>query len=139
MTVKNIFMLLGLFFCLSFVLLPTVCSAQTHPITDEELNRLDSIFVTLEQNNQMLEQKLQKASELLEKSDKQIQQSNQQINQLEMRLTQADKSVTQAQDYSKKVETSFNEYVKETDKEVKKLKTERTLLIIGIIAMGFKH
>jgi len=120
--------LLLLCFVLLLAFSPGVCSAAE--ISQTDLNRLSEIFSQLELNLQTQDEKSAKVEALLI-------QSATLISQLQMKLEKAEQSTVQALNYAEKAERSLAEYSKEQKKIQQRLKIERDLACLGILAALF--
>lgn len=123
---RTILLVCFLSLCLSLAALPTTACAATYQITDEQLNRLETIFAQLQTINSQLSSDLTASKEDLTKLKAQLQS-------LSDELTKARAELIAAQSSLKKANESLETYARETREQIKSLRFQRNLAVIGIL------
>ena len=133
-----------LFACLLVLVSAGTCSAQ-YSLTDQELTRLEQIFQQLDENNRQLlielsESKtdLQTARLKLGEYQQDLAALQNQLLTLKTELTAAKQNLLTAQDLLQKANKSLQAYEQEVQSEIRGLKLQRGILIVGLGYIAFR-
>ena len=123
---------------------PGTCSAQ-YQITDQELTRLEQIFQQLDENNRQLlselsesQTDLTQARLKLEEYQRDLAALQNQLLELKAESTAARENLLTAQDLLQKANESLQAYEREVQSEIKGLKLQRGVLILGLGYLAFR-
>ena len=130
--------IISILLCLLLLLPP---SAFAYTITESELTRLEQIFDQLSNDNQRLQANSNQSAWDWQEVKNQLTESKAELIQLRLQLTMAQNSTAIALNESKAAQALLQkerQYVKKLEKENKRLKLERNLLLIPTGALIYK-
>lgn len=138
---KSIILLVLLLFCW----LPSMCSAETVLVDRQDLTQLKTDLTILQQNNEQLAINWEQSEQALAIAEEQLTVSNNRIATLKQQLITLEQQAKTAEQLSRTAEKDLNaanqllnEWKKERDKEIAKIKQENKVYKIVLIGLTAK-